>query len=237
MVLDDIGFLSGYSLAKAIATKLVISGFIFLFVISTPFIPNLLVSVLENQYPVLHPNKIDTKNNPVHILILGGGHVNDERLPANDQLSSGALVRLSEGIRLNRMIKGSDIITSGYGGKELITQAEVLSNAAILLGVEPSVIQMQKKPVNTWMEANEYKRIFGDKATLILVTSAVHMPRAMFLFRKIGLNPIAAPTNHILKYGKSYNILNWLPSAKNITKTDAAMHEFVGLLWAAVAYI
>lgn len=225
-----------FSWRKRLATKAILGGFFLLFIITTPFVPNFLVKNLENRYPVFSVKQIKKDNRPIHILVLGGGHTYDERLPANNQLSSGALVRLTEGIRLNRVISGSELITSGYGGDEEITQAEVLANSAVLLGVNPSVIKMQNSPVNTWMEATEYKRLNGDSAQLIVVTSAIHMPRAIYLFRKAGLDPIAAPTNHILKYGKSSTVFNWLPSAQYISKTDAAIHEYVGLLWGAIAY-
>jgi len=63
-------------------------------------------------------------------------------------------------------------------------------------------MKMQKKPENTQQEAEQYKLLFGDSAQLILVTSALHMPRTMFLFQKEGLYPVATPTNHLIKIGK-----------------------------------
>lgn len=221
---------------KRLSTKIVLSGLALLLISSTPFIPNILVKSLENRYPVVSVKNLIKNSQPVHILILGGGHTNDDLLPANDQLSNAALGRLVEGIRLQRQIPGSLLITSGYGGREGIAQAQVLLNAAVLLGVEPSEIRMQENPENTWMEATEYRRLFGDTMSLVIVTSAIHMPRAMYLFRKAGLNPMAAPTNHLFKKGKRFNYLFWIPSAGNIEKMEAVMHEYVGLLCAAIAY-
>lgn len=221
---------------KRLATKIVIFAFVLLVIVSTPFIPNLLVKSLENRHPVVSVKKLLKAARPVHILILGGGHTNDELLPANDQISNVALGRLVEGIRLHRQIPGSLLITSGYGGREGVTQAQVLLNAAVLIGVEPSEIRMQENPENTWMEATEYRRLFGDTKSLVIVTSAIHMPRAMYLFRKAGLNPMAAPTNHLFKKGKRFNYWFWIPSAGNIEKMEAVIHEYVGLLWASIAY-
>lgn len=215
-----------------ISRKLLVVSIFWFLVVSTPFIPNLLVSHLENQFEVASPNELNDFNHPVDILVLGGGHSNDERLPSTNQLSEVALTRLVEGIRLHRQLPNSRLITSGAVGEEGIPQAEVLKRAAILLGVEEKNIQTQTLPKNTWAEATEYKRIFGDSAQLILVTSATHMPRAVKLFRKAGLTPIAAPTNHLIKKGKHRNPWLWMPSSKHINKLECAVHEYVGMVWA-----
>ena len=58
------------------------------------------------------------------------------------------------------------------------------------------------------------------------------MPRAMYLFQKTGLNPLAAPTNHLIKKGKHTCFWDWLPSSANIRKMECAIHEYAGLAWA-----
>ena len=203
---------------------------LWLLAISTPFLPYLLVSTLEERYPVFSPAAMKILNGPVNILVLGGGHTIDGRLPANDQLSPIALARLVEGIRLQRRITHSTLITSGYAGEGDVAQAEVLARTALRLGVDPARIRMQTAPKNTRMEAAEYKRLFGERAQLVLVTSAVHMPRAMYLFRQAGLNPIAAPTNHLVKYSNERDLWFWVPNSGNIQMVESAIHEYAGLL-------
>jgi uncharacterized SAM-binding protein YcdF (DUF218 family) len=143
---------------KKSSRKLLGLSLLWLAMISTPFIPDLVVQSLENRYPVLVadgndpvqlfknedlPGNIAAPASDVHILVLGGGHTYDDRLPANNQLSLQALARLAEGVRLHRQIEGSTLITSGWAGKrETISQAEVLAKAALLLGVDSSRIKM-----------------------------------------------------------------------------------------------
>jgi len=215
---------------KRLALAMGATALLCMFAVSTPFLPNLLVSILENRYDTLQSPDLKGSSGPVNILVLGGGHTNDSRLPANDQLSTVALARLAEGIRLQRRISNSTLITSGYAGKEVIAQAEVFAKTALLLGVDPARIRMQTLPKNTRMEAAEYKRLFGDKAQLVLVTSAVHMPRAMYLFRQAGLKPIAAPTNHLVKYSNERDLWFWVPNSGNIQMVESAIHEYAGML-------
>ncbi len=210
----------------------VIFSALWLLVISTPLVPNLLVRNLENQYNVFSPEYLQNTKRPVNILVLGGGSTNDKRLPANSQLAESSVARLSEGIRIHRLFPGSTLITSGYAGKSNNTPHAIVSaKAAMLLGVDSASIKSQETPENTWQEALIYKQMFGDSADLVLVTSAIHIPRAMYLFRKAGLNPIAAPADFMIKNRKRKSISYWFPSAKNIEKMEGAIHEYVGLLW------
>lgn len=217
---------------KQICSRKILSvAMVWLVLVSTPFFPNFLVRVLENRYAIISAEELQESDKQIHILVLGAGYSNDYRFPATNQLSEGALARLVEGIRLQRVIHGSILITSGWKAKEDISQAEVMANAALLLGIDSQNIKVQTEPKNTWMEATEYKRLFGDSTQLVLVTSAIHMPRAMYLFQKAGLYPIAAPTNHIIKKGKSRNPLYWMPNANNINNLKSSIHEYLGLLW------
>ena len=71
------------------------------------------------------------------------------------------------------------------------------------------------------------------EAPFLLVTSASHMPRAMMLNRKAGLNPIPAPTARraagtTLKSDPAF----WLPSAGALEMSERAIHEYLGIAWA-----
>jgi len=217
-----------------ISLRLFIISIIWLLTISTSFLPNFLVSHLEDLYNTFSVTNLIKNQKPVNILVLGAGYSDDERFPSINNLAEAALGRLCEGIRIHRLIPGSFIVTSASGYENEITQAEVTRQAAIVLGIDSLQIKMQKKPKNTRQEASEYKRLFGDTAKLILVTSAIHMPRAMKMFRKAGLNPLPAPTNHLIKKGKHKDFWFWLPAAGNIQKMESAVHEYVGLAWADV---
>jgi len=200
--------------------------------ISTPFVPDMLAESLENQYEVMDDEKIENLNKPLHILVLGAGKTNDQRLQLTNRLSETAVVRLMEGVRLYKKLPGSKLITSGYTREKGLTQAELLAHAAHIMGVDTTDIRTQNKPENTWQEALEYQRLFGrDSVQLILVTSAMHMPRAMYLFQKAGLDPIPAPTDHLVKKSKHVDPWFWMPSSANINKMEIVIHEYVGLAW------
>ena len=231
-ILTAVAFLLYKNGKRRIALTVGTGAVVLMALVSTPFIPLLLVKTMENQNGVISIEELKKSEKPVHILVLGAGHTDDKRLPENSQLTITALARLTEGIRIHRQIAGSVLITSADAGTQEIPQAEVVAKAAVLLGVDESNIRKQLLPKNTWTEATEYKRLFGDTAQLVLVTSAIHMPRAMYLFQKAGLKPVAAPTDYLLKKGKKRGFRYLIPSPGYISRTEAALHEYVGILWA-----
>ena len=73
------------------------------------------------------------------------------------------------------------------------------------------------------------QKLVGNQA-FILVTAAYHMPRSMALFKKLGLHPIAAPTNFLVKEKDWFDILN----EKALLNFEVALHEYIGLLWYSI---
>ena len=198
-------------------------------IISFPLVPRKLIGNLENQFPTLFDvyNLQDKKD--IHILVLGGGNGESMKLTSFDQLSDASRSRLIEGLRLYKMLPGSFLVFTGRSKKYDYSHAEVMKKSAINIGVDESRIKLVPAAENTLSEAFDYSKQPGSEYPVILVTDAAHMPRAMFLFRSAGINPVPAPTNHMVKEEK---IEDWSPSFRNIEMMDYALHEKVGLLWA-----
>ena len=188
-------------------------GLIFLFLISNSLFSNFLISPLENQYK-------DQKNIDIskveYILLLGGDFES----------------RAYEVLKLSLKLKDAKIITSGYAGKKLISDALYAKNELISLGVNENRIIMQDKPKDTIEEAISIKKLINDKP-FILVTNAYHMPRAIKIFKKQGLNPITMPTNFMVKKQKSNSYL----SINDLKKVTIAIHEYIGLAWLKIKEI
>jgi len=66
------------------------------------------------------------------------------------------------------------------------------------------------------------------------VTSAFHMPRAVALFRKVGLRPVPAPADYEIKRSRETGITpeTFQPHADNFKRTEKAAYEYLGLVWA-----
>ncbi|NBC27891.1 MAG: hypothetical protein GVY08_13590 [Bacteroidetes bacterium] len=227
--LVGIGLVCQLMKKKRAATIVFIGAGVWFLIISTPLIPTKLLDSLERQYEPVRVHQIEDTQAPTHIIVLGKGHGFDDRLPANSLLSTKALGRLAEGIRLHNQLPNSTLILSGYSASGRTPQAEMLRNTALLLGVEKEKTRMQTEPGNTLEEAKFYAENYSGNERVILVTSAVHMPRAVMLFERAGIEVLPSPANYRLK-GSWRNVWFRWPSMGSIENMRAAIFEYAALL-------
>lgn len=194
--------------------------------LSTGFLPKWLTAQLESQYPI-----VNTASPDVHwIVVLGGGEANLETMPANNLLYSASIKRLLEAVRLFRQIPNAKIILSGGDYGQGKTEAENLNEVLSWLEVPAENIVLETKSVNTIGQAQQIKQWLG-KEPFYLVTSATHMPRAMYLCKHQGLNPIAAPTDFTLYWDDERWTKYFIPNPNNMVYFSIAWHEILGLVW------
>jgi uncharacterized SAM-binding protein YcdF (DUF218 family) len=197
-----------------------------LFLFSVTPLPVFMIQRLEQQYPVYKGS--ENEKLPIHVL--GNGHADDPSLYPSQKLSFQALERTAEGIRIYNYLNHTRISFSGFAVNKKEPTGNVMAKAAVSLGVSPKDTILFPAPRNTWEEAVAYKKRFGTKNKFILVTNATHMPRAMEVFRSMGMQPIAAPTGFFLKKETGYRY-NWWPSAAKMIYTEAAAYEYTAQLY------
>ena len=201
-------------------------------------ISNIIIAPLEYQYkPYItrsdNDPRLQTDSSPIRfIVILGGGHTSDPKLPVTSQIEQSTLVRLIEGIRIYRKNPGSKIILSGGMVFDPVSNAEIMASLARDLGVSEDDMIIESESKDTKDEAKIIQSMIGENP-FVLVTSAVHMPRSVALFKKQQMNPIPAPVGHLAKkrQGKIHPGA-FFPDAKNIKKIESAIHEYLGIVWA-----
>ncbi|GGB68650.1 membrane protein [Flavobacterium suaedae] len=214
---------------KKTANRIAVIAIAELFIFSISPLPTYLIRRLEQQYK---PLKHIEANNNLPILVLGGGHTYDTTLVPSQQISATALSRLTEGIRLYNEGNKAPLILSGYTKYSTKpAHAKLMAETAISLGVKAKDTIMLTQPAVTWEEAIAFKKRFGNDKKLILVTSAYHMPRAIKTFKRVGLNPVPAPTDYQVKHDTDNLMYNWKPSSEKIKYTTKALHEYAGMLY------
>lgn len=163
---------------------------------STSSFPKTLIHSIEKKYTPIDLNQLDsTKTYYIHVL--GAGSAVQSSLPATMSLSATTLTRLVEGIRIYLRLNNAVLVTSAAIEGEKISQARLTKDAAISLGVKKEAIEMLETPTSTLEEASAFKEKFGTNKNVILVTSALHMPRAVEIFSDTGIKVIPAPTDYL----------------------------------------
>ncbi len=108
-----------------------------------------------------------------------------------------------------------------------------MADAALLYGVSPADTFHLSNTLNTETEAKAFAERFKDSpVTVILVTSALHMHRAVWWFNHYGVKVIPAPCNYFVKEDPDDPDFEWWPSYRKIEMMEKWGHEVVGMWWA-----
>ncbi len=219
---------------KKLAAGLLYTVLILFLLFATPFLPRFLAKKLEQQYLPLNTAALKNHAGKIYIHLLGSGYTLDERLPATAQLGTIARCRLTEAMRLYRQLDSSVLVCSGGPFEEgSESQASVVKKAAVLLGADSSRILTLDTPLTTQEEAAALAEKTGISVPVIIVTDALHMPRAYKFFSRKGFYPIAAPANYMV-VESPYNEIRFWPDVKNIELMDMVVHEYLGNIKSAL---
>jgi uncharacterized SAM-binding protein YcdF (DUF218 family) len=218
--------------------RLLIAGVLLLFVLSNKQVGQALLRPLESQYAA-QPEFPAGSPLPGSlaacraIVVLGGGHADQAGLSAIQQLSASALSRLTEAVRLARLLPDATLIVSGPGmGKTGRTHASVLAAAAVSLGIDPKRIVQIDTARDTDDEVQAVKQRLGTATPFALVTSAWHMPRAMGLMHRAGLSPVPCPADFLSRVSAETRASDWLFDLSGLEQSTWAIYERLGTTWA-----
>ncbi|GMV06443.1 MAG: hypothetical protein AMXMBFR53_27190 [Gemmatimonadota bacterium] len=166
-----------------------------------------------------------------YVLVLGGGHRSDPRLPVTAQISSPSLHRLAEGVVIANAQPWSTLLLSAWGGADPKSNADMYREVASALGFPEGRMVLDPRPRDTRQEAEMWAPYLRGHR-FALVTSAFHMDRALALFRAQGLDPIPAPTGHLAADSRGFDVFVLFPDEGSLLLTRLAWRELVGRVWA-----
>ena len=148
-----------------------------------------------------------------------------------------APIVIASGGRIDWRGGGSE--AGGLANAELSESADM---AEILktLGVPSSAILQDPTSLNTYQNAVNVRQIMKERGIrrILLVTSAMHMPRSLQIFRRQGIEAIPAPTDFLLAQQEIEEqntslqgiLLSLIPDTERLEKTTRALKEYIGML-------
>lgn len=218
------------------ATWAIALSLFILFSSSNPVISNKLVSTLEWRYFPLDPMPTADA-----IVVLGGATAPASApRPWVEVLEAGD--RILYGARLYTQKRAPKLILSGgrvsWRGDSGTSEADDMKQFAVAMNVPESAILLEGDSLNTRQNAVNVKKILEEQSieSVLLVTSAIHMPRAVAIFKKLGIDVIPAPTDYLVPTDayESVNstwqgrVLSLLPDSEAIARFTRALKEYVG---------
>lgn len=184
------------------------------------------ISTFENTY------KKESTNDAEAIMVLGGGATHFDLKTQQYLVLSPVFSRPLEAILLAKKLNKRLIISGGDPktfSLELLSEAKTIEKMAIESGVNPSSIFVGPDSLNTFLEAQNIKPylVANHLKKIILVTSALHMPRSVKVFKKQGIEIIPYPVDYILN--SNHNFFKF--TFHNIGYWRQTLHEVVGLIF------
>lgn len=169
------------------------------------------------------------------IVVLGAGAAPQGSLRPSDELSSISLVRALCGIDLYRqrmasrlLFAGGDASIFGHG----VEESAVMKRLAVRLGVPEEAVLIENHSRTTYENAVGTRQMLGE-ASIVLVTSAVHVPRAAGLFRKQGMRVTPYPCGYQaqnLPGDEKWDLFDFLPNVHALTQNTETLSEIIGIV-------
>lgn len=186
----------------------------------------------EHIYPAFNDDQLPlSTDHPIgYIVVLGSGHISDARLPAASRLGASSLYRLVESVRILGFFPDATLLLTGGPGLDTTPNANIMLQAARDLGIPPTRIIAEPDPDDTLQEARIVKTYTGADP-FVLVTSAMHMKRAIEIFQQNGMHPIAAPTGYIVKENEKKERFSFFPDPMNMILWKNVLYEWLGTIW------
>lgn len=214
-----------------------------LWLASTHWVSMAITRSLEWQY--LPPSPVPSAE---AIVVLGGGTSSADYPRQTVELSSAgsrvfyAAWLYKQGKAPFILVSGGNIDWLNSGNSPAKDMAEILE----FMGVPKEAIWLEPDSRNTYENALYSRKILEQKGIhrVLLVTSAVHMPRSVGLFRRQGIDVIPAPADfsvtqtewsQLTQANIPAQILNLLPNVDDLASVSRAMKEYIGILYSRLS--
>ena len=207
-----------------------------LLLISLPIVAKCLAATQEIYPPVKQAALRDFSAQA--IVVLGGGL----RRPAPEYtgqvtLKNRTLARVRYAALLARQTHLPLLVSGGKVFKTSVSSEAVVMAAVLNNEYQLPVRWQEPTSRNTAENAIYTHKILSKQGiqSIILVTHALHMRRAVEQFQLQGFSVLPAPTV-FLSRTEPLDLLSFLPSARTLERSTSVIHEIIGRAWYKLRY-
>ena len=214
---------------KRTAISLTMAGLIWVLIWSLPVTTLYFGGRLESRYPYGVPESFKGAD---YIVVLGGNTQANRsnwfepynRATATDRIDRSAVLYFAG--------KATKILVSGGAYEGRVSEAQGMAKVLRQKGVPEQDIILEKESRNTYENALFTERMLKNQpdSRLLLVTSALHMPRAQATFKKLDMQTIPAGVAPQIVTPEDYSLNIWLPHTRSLEASRTILKEYFGLL-------
>ncbi|NYT86640.1 YdcF family protein [Pollutimonas harenae] len=184
---------------------------------------------LEQLHPYTEASSAPTAQ---AIVVLGGHTANGRRNWFEPYDKETAIARIDKAAALYKAGRAPLIVVSGAALEGNVSEAQIMAHALEQHSIPRSAIIMESRSFTTHENAIYTAETLKQHHIqhILLVTSALHMPRAMAVFAKQGISAIATPLAPQIVVPDDPGFSFWQPDMRSLTASRSIVKEYVGLL-------
>ena len=188
-----------------------------------------MIAPLENRFPQVR----ELPSSVVGVVTLGGAVNQFMTLARNQPSLSGGVERLTEFVSVARLRPKLRLVYTGGSGslmRQDLKETIVARRFFKEIGFDPGRVVYEDQSRNTYENATmTYALVRPDSdETWALITSAMHMPRSVGVFRKAGWKVLPYPVDFKTEGTGQFNYFQGL--ASGFHTLGAALKEWIGLI-------
>ena len=205
------------------------TALVLLYFSSIPWVGNRLMRWVEMHNPPVALQQVGAAD----AVIVLGGILGPKAEPGFLPNFSDTSERFEAGVELLTAGKAGNLIFTGAKTGWLnstVTEGDELKRLAVERGVAAERIFVTSWVRNTADEAGAVAALMHEQhwRTVILVTSAWHMPRAAYQFKRAGVNCVIFPVDFRGDITRKVTVIDFVPRADAWQMTDTALRETYG---------
>ena len=130
----------------------------------------------------------------------------------------------------NRGVIKKIFISGGNGSliKSNFKESKTIKSFLVDHGIKKSDIITESKSRNTKENAIESSKIINKQKKYLLITSATHMKRAIYCFKKVDINVVPFAVDNSMTYSSNNLEYIFLPRARTLELWEELIHEIIG---------
>ncbi len=117
------------------------------------------------------------------------------------------------------------VVVTGGDSDENGLKEPVYAQRLRELGIAANCIEMERSGRNTYRQAELTTQILASKPCdrILLVTSGLHMKRALLYFGHFGITPVPVASDFVVGQ------ITLIPNSQNLAIVDIAVHQYIGI--------
>jgi len=200
-------------------------------VLGTPLVARWLESALFPAFPPIM-TAADARG-ATAIVVLGSGQMSFRTHEGMFyMLTPRSSLNVVEGARLYKLLGGRAVVilSGGAGGDLERSEAEVMAEEIQARGVPRDRLVLESRSRSTAEQAALVVPLLREHAAFLLVTTPMHMARALALFASAGRAAIPAPTEFGYPESKQSPIEELIPTEGGLKRSEYVLYEIFASL-------